>query len=160
MAKKNIFDVILNTINDVQAKNAANPNEQTADPNVFDLLKNKLQQLDQKSRAKRASRGKSPKSILDLIKGEIKGARRENKKDPNTPTAPKSVFDNILRKIDQTPQRQASVGIRKIIQDFNLDVSKVPQDVLQQVQGKYVQDRKNFDQQYAQAIFDLTKQFR
>ena len=68
MAKQNIFDVLLKTIGDVQSKNKANPNEVTADPNVFDLLKQKLQNLDDKSRVKRSARGKSPHSVLDLIK--------------------------------------------------------------------------------------------
>jgi len=60
MAKKNIFDMILNTINEVQTKNKTNPNVETADPTVFDLIKNKLQNLDEKNRAKRTQRGKSP----------------------------------------------------------------------------------------------------
>ena len=151
--------MILNTINDVQAKNKANPNEETADPTVFDLIKSKLQRFDDKNREKRTRKGKSPSSILDLIKKEINGARRENKKDPNVPTAPKSVFDQILKRIDQTPQRQASAGIRKIIQDCRIDVSKVPQEVLRQVQDKYVSERKNFDQHFAQALHDLSKKF-
>lgn len=159
MAKNNIFDVIINTINDVQRKNQANPKEETADPNVFDLLKSKLQNLDAKSKEKRISRGKSPSSILDLIKKEIKGVRRENKKDPNIRTAPPSVFDNILQKVDQRPQRQASTGLRKIVQDYNLNVSRLPQEVIQNIQAKYQQDRQKFDQQYAQAIHDVIKKY-
>lgn len=159
MAKRNILDAILNTINEVQQKNKANPLEETADPNVFDLLKNKLQNLDEKNREKRAAKGKSPVSILDRIKNEIEGARKENKKDPNVKTAPKSIFENILKRIDQGPKRQASSGLRKIVEDYNLDVSKLPQDVVRQIQEKYVADRKNFDKQYAQALHDLTKKY-
>jgi len=159
MANGKIFKMILNTINEVQQKNAANPNEATADQSVFDLMRNKLQTLDQKSLEKRKAKGKSPVSILDMIKREINGAKRANKKDPNVATAPKSVFDNILKKIEAAPQRQASSGIRKIAQDFNLDVSRLPRDIVQQVQGKYQQDRKAFDQQYAQALHDLIKKY-
>ncbi len=157
MAKKNFLETILNTIKDVQAKNQANPNEETADPTVFDLIKSKLQTLDEKARAKRTNRGKSPVSILDRIRKEIEGVRRENKKDPNIPTAPKSVFDKILNKLDQTPQRQASTGLRKIVEDYNLDVSKLPQELIGQVQQKYIADRKAFDKQYAQALHDLIR---
>jgi hypothetical protein len=46
MAKNNIFDVILKTINEVQQKNQRNPREETADPTVFGLIKGKLQNLD------------------------------------------------------------------------------------------------------------------
>jgi len=159
MAKKNIFDMILNTINEVQTKNKTNPNVETADPTVFDLIKNKLQNLDEKNRAKRTQRGKSPVSILDRIKKEIEGARRENKRDKNVPTADKSIFDSILKKIDAGKKIQASTGLRKIVEDYNLDASRLPQEVIKQVQAKYISDRKNFDQQYAQALHDLIKKY-
>jgi len=159
MAKKNILDMILNTINDVQAKNKANPREETADPNVFDLIKSKIKGLDERNRTKRQARGKSPVSFLDRIKKEIEGARKENRKDPNVKTAPKSVFDKILNKLDRGAKVQANAGIRKIIQDYDLDVSQVPRNILQEVQSQYVSDRKNFDKQYAQALYKITKKY-
>ena len=94
-----------------------------------------------------------------LIRKEINGARRENKKDPNVATAPKEVFDNILRKVDESPRRQASVGLRKIVQDYNLDVGRLPKEAIQQIQSQYVLDRKKFDTQYAKAIHDLIKKY-
>ncbi len=157
MANGKLLGAILKTINEVQNQNKANPNEETADPNVFDLIKGKLKNLDDKNRAKRVSKGKSPNSILDMIRKEIQGARRENKKDPNVATAPKSIFDNILKKLEDKPKRQASQGIRRIVEDYNLDLSRLPQNVVQQVQQQYITDRKNFDQKYAQAIHDLVK---
>ncbi|MEL6986500.1 MAG: hypothetical protein AAGK97_01620 [Bacteroidota bacterium] len=160
MAKKGILDVILKTVNDIQKENKSNPNEATADPSVFGLIKEKLRDLDQKQRANRVRKGKSPVSILDRIKKEIEGARRENKKDPNVETAPKSVFDGIFKKIEESPKRQASAGIKKIITDYNLDVSKMPREVLVDIQQKYIEDRKKFDKQYAQAIFDMSKKFK
>ncbi len=156
----NILGTILKTINDVQAKNKANPNEVTADKNVFDLLKNKLNNLDQKTKQNRVAKGKSPHGILDLIKKEIQGARRENKKDPNVATAPSSIFDSILKKVEAPQKRQASSGLKKIVQDYNLDVSRLPREVVSQVQQKYMQDRKAFDKQYAQALFDLSKKYK
>ncbi len=160
MAKTNIFDVLLRTISDVQQKNKVNPKEETADPSIFDILKEKLGELDQKSREKRSARGKSPKSILDMIRKEIEGVRRQNKRDPKVATAPKSVFDDILKKVEQRPQRQASTGIRAIVEEYNLDISRLPREVVYQVQQKYASDKRQFDKQYAQAIFDLTKQYK
>jgi len=156
----NVIDVILKTINEVQSKNSANPKQETADPSVFDLLRGKLGELDAKTKQARVGRGKSPHSIFDLIKKEIGKAQRANKKDPNVPTADSSIFDNILKKVEQAPQRQATTGIKKVIQDYNLQVQNIPQQQMQQVHNQYLQDRKNFDKQYAQAIFDLSKQYR
>jgi len=155
----NILGTILKTINQVQAQNKANPNEPTADQNVFDLLKSKLNNLDQKTKAKRIAKGKSPHGILDLIKNEIQGVQKENQKDPNVETAPSSIFDKLLKKVEEPQRRQASSGLRKIVEDYNLDVSKLPREVVAQVQQKYIQDRKAFDKQYAQALYDLSKQY-
>lgn len=156
---KNILDIVLKTINEVQKNNQTNPNIETADPNVFDLIKGKLQDIDQKSRNKRASKGKTPESIFDLIKNQIEGARKENEKDPNVKTAPGSIFDEILNKIDQKPQKQARKGIRRIIDEYNIDVQRIPANVLNQIEAKFVADKKNFDRQYAQAIYDVSRKY-
>ncbi len=156
-----VLNVILKTIKDVQEKNAQNPNVPTADPSVFDLLRNKIQQVDQKVQTKQMQKGrKNPKSILDMIKDGIEGARKENKKDKNVETAPGSVFDNILKKVNQTEQRQVNSGIKKIVTDYNLDVSRIPREMIQQIQQQYQGDLQKMNQQYAQAIHDITKKIR
>ena len=159
MAKKNIIDLVLKTISDVQKQNRKDPNVETADATVFDLLKDKLRNLDNKTRDKRAAKGKSPESILDLIKREIEGAKSHNKNDSNVQTAPKSVFKDILRKVEERPQKQANKGITRIINEYNLDVRKVPQKVLLKIQKQYIKDQKKFDEQYAQAIYDYARKY-
>lgn len=157
----NVLDVILKTIQEVQTKNKRNPNVETADPSVFDLLRDKISDIDAKAKNNQLQKGKrNPKSILDLIKNGIEGARKENKKDPNVATAPGSIFDDILKKVDQAPKRQASSGIKKIIQDYKLDVSRVPTNMLQDIQGQYQKDLQKLNQQYAQGLFDLSKKVR
>ena len=140
MAKKNIIDLVLKTINDVQKNNQKDPNVKTADSNVFDLLKDKLKNLDDKNRKKRAAKGKSPDSILDLIRKEIEGVRTQNKRDPSVRTAPKSVFKDILNKVNQKPAQQAAKGISSVISEYNLNVNKIPQKVLLKIQDKYQKD--------------------
>jgi hypothetical protein len=160
MAAKNVINTILKTINEVQKQNKSNKQEETADRSVFDLLKGKLQDLDQKTREKRAAKGKSPVGILDMIRKEIEGVKRENKKDPNVKTAPRAVFDKILKKVEEPKRRMASSGVKKIVEDYNLDISSIPRDVLSQVQQQYLKDKAVFDKQYAKALFDLTKKFK
>lgn len=160
MAKKNVIDVLLKTISEVQNSNKNNPNQDTVDANVFDLLKDKLKHLDDKNRKKRAAKGKSPHSILDLIKKEIEGVKKQNKKDPQQKTAPKSVFEDMMRKVDRQPRKQAVKGIARIIQEYNLDVRNIPENMLGNIQRKYQSDCQNVDKQYAQAMHDLSKKYR
>lgn len=157
MAKANILDVILKTINDVKQKNAANPNQETAHPNVFDLIKDKLGDLDQKIQNKRAAKGKKPVSILDMIKGQIEAARQHNQQDPKTPTANSNIFDQLIKKVEDKPKRTASAGIRRIIEEYNLDVSKLNRQTLQQIQSQYDQDLRALGQKYAQGLHDLNQ---
>jgi len=159
MSLDKVFGTILKTIEDVQSKNKSNPKEETASKDVFKLLKQKLKDLDSKTKDKRVSKGKSPESILDLIRKEIEGVRKGNRQDPNQKTAPKSVFDNILKKVEQAPQRQASAGLKKIVEDYRLDVSRLPQDVLQQFHQQYVKERRKFDNQVAQHLNNLAKKY-
>ena len=155
MAKHNIFDVILKTISDVQQKNKANPREETAHPNVFDIIKGKLGDLDQKIQNNRAEKGKKPVSILELIKNQVEAARQHNRQDPNTPTAPSSIFDKIVKKVEDRPKRVANAGIRRVIEEYNLDVSRLPRPTIQKIQDQYNNDLKTFNHKYAQAIHDL-----
>lgn len=157
----NVFDVILKTIEEVQTKNKKNPNVETADPSVFDLIKNELNKIDTKVQNNQLQKGKrNPKSIFEMIRGGIEGVQKQNRKDPNVATAPGSVFDDIINKIEQKPRRQASTGLRKIVQDYNLDISVLPQQVVQDVQAKYQNDVQAFNKQYATAIFRLVKQYK
>jgi len=155
MAKANILEVILKTINDVKQKNANNPRQETAHPNVFDLIKDKIGGLDKKIQENRAKKGKSPISILDLIKGQIEAARQHNQQDQATPTADSNIFDSILKKVEEKPKRTASAGIRRIIEEYNLDVSRLNRSTLQQIQQQYDQELRTLGQKYAQGIQDL-----
>lgn len=155
MAKANILEVILKTINDVKAKNAANPRQETAHPNVFDLIKDKIGGLDKKIQDNRAAKGKSPISILDLIKGQIEAARQHNQQDPKTPTANSNIFDSILKKVEEKPKRTASAGIRRIMEEYNLDASRIPTATLKQIQTQYDQELRELSKKYAQGLHDL-----
>ena len=157
----NILNVLLKTIEEVQQKNANNPKEETADPSIFDLLKKEIGKLDNKMQNKQIQEGRrSPKSIFDMIKDGIEGVRKENRKDPNIRTAPKTVFDELLKKVDRQPQRRASTGLRKIIEDYNLDISGLHPTMLKEIQQKYQSDVQNLNQQYASGLHRLINQHR
>jgi len=156
----NILDILSKTIEDVQRKNAKDPKVQTADPSIFDLLRKEVNKIDSKVQGKQARKGKTPKSIFDMIKDGIEGVQKRNRKDPNVETAPKSVFEDILNKVQKKPVKQANSGLGKIIQDYRLDIRGLSPQVLQQVQQRYFEDLQNFNKQYANAINNLINQQR
>ncbi|MEE9437814.1 MAG: hypothetical protein V3V14_02360 [Saprospiraceae bacterium] len=156
----NILDILSKTIEDVQRKNNNDPNVETADPSIFDLLRKEVNKIDKKVQNNQSRKGKNPKSIFDMIRDGIEGVQKKNRKDPNVKTAPKSIFDQLLKKIEKKPQKQASTGLVKVLQDYNLDVSGLPRQALQQIQQKYYEDLKKFNHQYASAIHKLVNQQR
>ena len=156
----NILDILSKTIGDVQRKNAKDPNVRTADPSIFDLLRKEVNKIDSKVQNRQTAKGKKAKSIFDMIRDGIEGVQKNNKKDPNVRTAPKSVFEDILNKVQKKPIKQASTGLRKVVEEYNLDVSGLSQQVLNQVQQKYYGDLKQFNNQYANALNDLVNQQR
>jgi len=159
MSLNKVLGTILKTIEDVQQKNKSNPNEETADKDIFKVLKDKLRDLDTKTKNSRIKKGKSPESILDMIKKEIEGVRKDNRKNPKQKTAPKSVFDKIIKKVEEKPRRQASVGLRKIIEDYRLDVTNIPPEVLREFQQHYINERKKFDNSIAKGLHKLNTSY-
>jgi len=159
MSLSKILGTILKTIDDVQKKNKKNPKEETANKTIFSMLKSKIRELDEKTKEQRVAKGKSPESILDLIKKEIEGVKKLNKNDPNQKTAPKSIFDSILKKVEAPRQRQASTGLKKIVLDYNLDTTNVPQDAMDKVQKEYVKQRKKFDNEIARSLNKIIKSY-
>ena len=162
MAKKGgkILDIILKTIDEVQKKNQSSTREETVDPTVFDLIKDKLGNLDKKIQNKRVKKGKAPVSILDLIKNQIEAAQKQNKRDKTVPTADPAIFDRIIKKVEAPQKRATTSGLKRIIENFHLDVSEVNPQILKQVQKQYETDLKRMDQQYAEAIHKLIARSR
>ena len=153
-----LLETILKTVGDLEAKNKKNKNVETADPAVFDLLRKKVQDIQTQQQSGTLNQGKrKPKNILDMILAGVKNAQKENKKDPNVPTAPKSVFEDLLSKVESKKEKKAATGLKKIIEDYQLNVSNLPNEALVQIQSQYKQELEELNQKYAQGLFDLNK---
>lgn len=155
MAKKNVLGTILKTIDAVQKLNKENPNEATADSAVFDLLRNNIGKIDKKIQKRRAKKGKPPINILEMVKAGIDAAQKTNKKDKKVKTAPDSIFDKLRNKVDEAPKRQATSGINKIVDEYNLDVSGITRSTMRQIKEEYKADLQSLNEKYALAIHDL-----
>ncbi len=156
----NLLSTILKTIDAVQSKNKKSRKVETADPSVFDELRKQVKDLDQDYQGHNMQKGRKPKPIFDLLKKIIDGTRKANKKDPNVATADKSVFDEILSKVQKAPQRQASSGLKKIVEDYNLDIGRLPQETIVQIQDQYQSELQALNQKYAEGIHKMIKQAR
>ena len=162
MAKHNFFDILKNTIEEIQRNNQSNPREETANPSVFDLLKDKIQDVESKTRANVEHRdgSSSPVSILNLIKSKIEEARTQNQNDRNVPTAPTSIFDQLKQKVQEREQhqhRQVEESINDIIMEYRVDVRNLNQDILRQVQAKYIEANNQLEIQFANYLHNLNQ---
>ncbi|MFK7904537.1 MAG: hypothetical protein AB8B69_05410 [Chitinophagales bacterium] len=152
---RNFFDVIKNTIEVIQQTNRDNPREETAEPTVFDLIKEKIQQAESKRNAKRVEQGKKPSSILDLIKDKIEEARGENRDNPDQKTAPPSIFDKLQKKVELKEKRRTNASLRTVIEDYGLDISGMHQNSVRQIQDQYRIDIQKVNKHYAHMLHDM-----
>ena len=167
MSKPNLIDLLKGTLQEIQNSNRNNPNQQTADPTIFDFLKDKLAEVNQKTQTNIETKDGGNVGIFDLILDKLSSAQKENRDNPNVQTAPESIFDMLKEKVNQqrqhTQQRQqhrAQESIEDIIHQYNLDVRNISHRDLQDIQNKYVQENTALDRKYAQFIHQLNNRNR
>lgn len=160
----NLLDLIEGTLRDIQTNNKNNPKERTAEPSVFDLIKNKIREVNDKVVINQPTNDgqKKPSSIFDIIQDKIEDARKENHDNPKEETAPSSIFDLLKNKVKEHQQtkrkkviQRVEESIEDVIQEYNLDVSNISPQEMQQISQKYMQDNANMDRQYAKYISEL-----
>lgn len=161
MSKPNILDLLKGTLQEIQSNNNGS-NQQSADPSIFDFIKDKLSDVDQKTKTNIQDSDGRNVGIFDVILDKLNGAQQENRENPNVQTAPSDIFDMLRNKVTQqkqeTQQRQtqrAEESIGDIIHQFNLDVRNLNQQTLQQIQAQYIKDNADMDRKYAQYMHDL-----
>lgn len=167
MSKPNFLDLLKGTIDEIQNQNRTNPNEPTTDPSVFDWLKDKLGEVDQKSQTNIQTKEGKNVSIFDILKDKLESARSENQSNPAQPTASGSIFDKLKKQIEQQQnqsknryQRRAEESISDLIQKYNINVSGLNNDILQQIQNKYVEENNELDVKFANFIHQTAMQAR
>ena len=167
MSKPNLLDLLKGTLQEIQQNNAQNPNEETADPSIFDFIKDQLSEVDKKTKSNIQDNRGNNVGIFDLILDKITNAQKQNKENPNVRTAPGNIFEQLRNKVNQQKQqtqerqqRRAQDSINDIIHQYNLDVRNINRNTLQQIEQKYVQDNAALDHKYAQYLHNLNLQQR
>lgn len=167
MSKPNILDLLKGTLQEIQNNNQNNAGAQKADPSIFDFLKEKLQDVDAKTKTNIQDKNGNNVGIFDVLLDKLNGAQTENRNNPNVQTAPSNIFDMLKEKVNQQKsqaeqhnQVRAQESISDIIHQYNLDVRNLNQNTLQQIQNQYLKDNYEMDKKYAQYINNLNAQQR
>ena len=105
MSKPNILDLLKGTLQEIQSNNRNNPSGQAADPSIFDFLKDKLSEVDQKTRTNIQDKDGKNVGIFDILLDKLNGAQKENRENPNVQTAPESIFDMLRGEVNQQKQQ-------------------------------------------------------
>ncbi len=150
-----VLDFIAKAIQEAQNKNRNNPNEETAHSSIFDMIKGKVQEVQQNKHQQQ--RGGQPTSIIDLIKDKVEEARQQNQKDPNVKTAPGSVFDMIKNQVDGFRQQGSQHAFGSLLDEYNLDLSRLDKNAVQQIHHSFMRDRERLRQTYALKIREITQ---
>ena len=166
MSQTNIIDLLKGTLQEIQNQQNNNTSKQQ-ESSIFDFIKGKLAEVDQKTQTNIQDKEGKNVGILDILLDKLNSAQKQNREDPNVPTAPDSIFDRLKDQVNQQKQRRnqwqnrrAEESITDIIQQYNLDVRGIDQRTLQQIQTQYVRDNDELDRKYAQYLHNLIHQRR
>lgn len=91
-----LFEVFGQILKKVSDKNEADPAVETAEPVVFDRVRKRVREVQE---AETPSRGRG--DIYKDYAEKVRQAQRENELDPEVKTADSSVFDDLLREIEE-----------------------------------------------------------
>ncbi len=95
-----LFEVFGQILKKVSEKNEADPQVETAEPVVFEQVRKHVEEVEKES----SSRGRG--DIYRDYAEKVRQAQAENEADPEVKTADNSVFDDLLREIEELKNNQ------------------------------------------------------
>lgn len=109
MLNNPFFKMLANVIGKTQKSNKENPDVETADESVFNNVRDRAE--------KSAAESSGTKSRQDLYKEmarHVDDARKENEANPNIVTAHSSVFEDMMKKLEDLKAEQSSTTSNKV----------------------------------------------
>ncbi len=101
MFTNQIFSLIKNVIDKVQESNEKDQNVKTADASVFEEIKKKVDTTQSKIQSKAKTRA----DLYDELRNHIDNTRVENRNNPEVETADASVFENLMKEIEELKKK-------------------------------------------------------
>ncbi len=104
----NLFDIIKKfgeKVADAQQNNRESQTEKTADSSVFDDIRSRIDNMNQKDQAE----AESKRSPFDMFKDELDNVQTQNRDNPAVETAEPSVFDKMRAEIERM-EAEAKAG--------------------------------------------------
>ncbi len=151
------FNMVLETIGEVQKRNQEDPNEPTAAANVFDIIREKVVEARKQNGAVHAEkRGEMAKNIFDMLMDKVDEAKQQNEDDPNVENAPGVIFDVIKEQIQKAQKKTDNKSLRDVVEEYNIDMNGVDKDIVKRLRVEYLKERKALRQKYAMALAKLS----
>jgi len=90
-----LFKILKEMAQQVQSRNKANPNVETADTSVFDKIKDAVDGLEKKHEDPDEVARRRKVEAVEELKERVIEVKRENEADPNVATADNSIFEEL-----------------------------------------------------------------
>ncbi len=150
MAKNQLlFDLIKGAIDTTQQRNRENPNQKTAAESIFNLLRDKVNDMQQNAAN---GKGSGKKSLIDLFQKTVQDVRQQNKANPNEDTAPKSLFNQIVKTVDQYRGGNGKMEFSGLIQEYNVDTRNISPSALKEIKKEFVLEKRALHKKYARLL--------
>jgi len=100
----NFVPVLANILKKALDTNRDDPEVKTADPVVFEELKKKFEKVEPLQKDNRED------DILEMMKKRVEEAKVENEVNPEVETAPRSVYENIMKELEKLKNQSTGSG--------------------------------------------------
>lgn len=100
----NFVPVLKTILKKALETNRDDPQVKTADPVVFKELEKKFETVEPLQKENREE------DILDMMRKRVEEAKVENEVNPEVETAPRSVYENIMKELEKLKNQSAQAG--------------------------------------------------
>lgn len=108
-----LFSKLKDKLAQVQQENRENPKEKTAPTEIFDRMRQKIEEAQKKAAKKKGRTRKKSKggSIFSQLKDKLAEAQRENQASPKEETADSSILDKVQAELEKLEKKKKPIEI-------------------------------------------------
>ncbi len=126
MFRNQLFSLIKNVIDKVQDNNRKDENVKTADASVFKNLKTRVEETEKQAAKDTMTRA----DLYDILRNHVDNTRVENRNHPDIETADASVFENLMKEIEElkkkVEEKEPTEADSNPTVDHSADVANAP----------------------------------
>lgn len=138
-----LFSKLKDRLAKVQQENRENAGEKTAPKEIFDRMRQKIEETQKKAATKRGrTRKKSSGSIFSQLKDKLAEAQKENEASQKEETADTSILDRVTREVEKLEKKKKPIEIETMKEETPPWGSPIGVPAIDDILGRVMESTK------------------